>query len=330
MRTGLRLAAILTLAVVWFAGTACAHGSHSVPHPVHATIDQDLAAYIVHGVVLGAAVFLAGLAAFVILVWVPTSRSAGAGRDAEFLFVRWMWALFGLLAIAGTVELSLYAVRASGEPFSFRLLSKALFDTRVDHIWSVRLGLGLLAAVVATGAARLRQPVYWWFAAGVGSVMLVTLTRLSHAAAEGRFLPFLADWIHVNAAALWMGGLLGFPIVLLGPLRAMSPDQRTKLRRRMVRRFSGVATVAVVTLIVTGLYAILLHVPGLSALIGTPYGRALSVKLGLLTLLLAAGGMNLLLQGREPFGRVVGVELVLAISIFVATGFLTSPPPPGP
>ncbi len=39
--------------------------------------------------------------------------------------------------------------------------------------------------------------------------------------------------------------------------------------------------------------------------------------------LLAAGGANLVLGGRGPFGRIVGVELVLAVGVFVATGFLT-------
>ena len=110
----------------------------------------------------------------------------------------------------------------------------------------------------------------------------------------------------------------------------MPADQRAELRRRTVRRFSKVATIAVMTLIVTGLFAILLHVPSTSALIGTPYGRALIVKLGLLVFLLTAGGTNLMLQGREPFSRVVGAELILAIGIFVATGFLTSLPPAGP
>ncbi|MDP8949788.1 MAG: CopD family protein, partial [Actinomycetota bacterium] len=148
----------------------------------------------------------------------------------------------------------------------------------------------------------------------------------SHAAAEG-LLPSLADWLHVVAASLWMGGLLGFPLVLLGPLRAMPPKQRTELRWRAVRRFSKVATLAVMTLIVTGVYATLLHVPSVEGLLGTAYGRALMIKLGLATLLFAAGGVNLVLEGRGPFGRIVGAELILVVGIFVATGFLTSLPP---
>jgi len=124
-----------------------------------------------------------------------------------------------------------------------------------------------------------------------------------------------------------MGGLLGFPILLTGPLRAMPIETRAKLLARVVPRFSKVATMAVMSLILTGLVAVLPHVPSLSALIDTPYGRALSIKLELLVFLLALGAQNLRLRGRGPFGRFVGGELVLAIGIFVATGFLTSLPP---
>ncbi len=48
----------------------------------------------------------------------------------------------------------------------------------------------------------------------------------------------------------------------------------------------------------------------------------------MLVLVLAAGGMNLMLEGREPFERLIWFELMLALGIFVATGFLTSLPPP--
>ncbi len=96
-----------------------------------------------------------------------------------------------------------------------------------------------------------------------------------------------------------------------------------------MRRFSVVATTAVAVLACTGLYAAVIHVPSPQALVATPYGRALVAKLVLLILLLAVGASNLLLRGRGPFGRLVVVELLLALGLIVATGFLTSLPPPG-
>jgi copper transport protein len=298
--------------------------------PGHAPFGpQEPTAATEHGVALGATALLAGLAPFAALVWLPASRQTGsAGHGALRPFGALAWALLCVLAVAGVGELSAYAVRASGEPFSTELFLQTLFDSRVGEVWLVRLGLALLtaAAITVAGAAGRIWP--WWAAAGTGGLLLMTLTGLSHAAATGRFLPLVSDWMHTVAAAVWMGGLLGFAAALsFGPLRGLPPDRRAKLRERSVRRFSAVATIAVAVLAATGLYATVLHVPSPQALIETPYGRALLVKLALLALVLAVGSANLLLRGRGPFGRLVVVELLLALGLFVATGFLTSLPP---
>jgi copper transport protein len=302
---------------------------HQGEHSGHSSPGQlALMAEIDHGFTLAATALLAGLAPFAALVWLPATREVGDGREAIRPFGLLAWILFYVLTVAGVGELSAYAMRGSGEPLSTELFREALFDTRVGAIWLARLGFGLLTAVAITAAVRLGWVSLWWAAAGIGSMLLMTLTQLSHASAEGHFLPFLADWVHAMAAAIWMGGLLGFVVALFsGPLDALAADRQAKLRERSVRRFSKVATTAVVVLASTGLYAILLHVPSLQALVATPYGRALLVKLGLLMFVLAIGAANFLLRGRGPFGRLVVVELLLALGLFIATGFLTTLPP---
>ena len=77
----------------------------------------------------------------------------------------------------------------------------------------------------------------------------------------------------------------------------MPDGVRVNLLVRTVRRFSKVATGAVVALFITGLYATLLSVPSLSAFTGTAYGNAWLVKMGLVVILLAAGGVNLISRG---------------------------------
>lgn len=328
---GLALAALAAsgIAIAGSSGPARAQGLHTAGHSTDGRLSNlEIVGGISHGTTLAAAVLLAGVVVFAALIRVPATSASAAGGDAAKLFSRLAWAIFALLAISGAIELVVYSIFAAEEPFSLGNFSEALFATRVGHIWLLRLAFGLATALVASFAARSRTVGYWWAAAGAGSVLLLTLTQLSHAAAEGSFLPFVSDWIHVIAASTWVGGLLGFVAVLLGPLRSVAEDRRGKLLRETVRRFSRVATVAVMTLIATGTYAILLHVPSLPALIDTPYGRALIMKLGLALFLFTAGGMNLMLRGKEPFGRMVGAELVLALALFVATGFLTTIPPP--
>jgi putative copper export protein len=327
-RGGLPLATLVGLAAACLGDTALAQGLHG-GHSGHTSPGQlELTVGIDHGFTLAATALLAGLAPFAALVWLPASREVGDGHDAIGPFGILAWVLCYVLAAAGVGEVSAYAMRASGEPLSTELFREALLDTRVGTVWLARLGFGLLTAVAITAAVRWGWASLWWAAAGIGSILLMTLTQLSHAAAEGRFLPFLADWVHAMAAALWMGGLLGFSVALFsGPLGALSGDRRAELRERSVRRFSKVATTAMVILASTGLYAILLHVPSLQALVATPYGRALLVKLGLLTFVLAIGAANFLLRGRGPFGHLVVVELLVALGLFIATGFLTSLPP---
>src|SRR5215217_4132855 len=286
-------------------GVASTDRQDPVPKPAAGRATRR-AASIEHGFGLAATAFLAGLAPFGVL--------AGG--------------LLLALAVAGVGELSSYAVRASGNPLSTELFWQTLFDSRIGVVWLTRLSLALLAAAVIAAGAGSGRTWPWWAAIGASATLMMTLTGLSHAAATGRLLPFLADWTHAVAAAVWMGGLLGFAVALCSrAFRSLAPESRTKLRERSVRRFSAVATCAVVVLACTGLYAAVLHVPNPQALLVTPYGRALMAKLVLLSLLVAVGASNLLLRGRGPFGRLVVVELLLALGLFVATGFLTSLPP---
>ena len=301
--------------------------SHS--HRAGVSLDrQELVEGISHSLVLASIVFLVGLTTFAALVWLPVSWRSRVGQEGAILFGHWGWGLLGLLVAAGVVEVSAFAVSASGESFSLGLFAEALFDTRVGNIWLVRLVLACAVVLLAVWASRQEKFHLWWIAAGLGSVLLLTLTQLSHSAAEGRFLPFLADWLHVIAATFWMGGLLGFPILLLGPLCSATPETRAKLLDCTVRRFTRIATAAVLVLLVTGSYMILVHTPSLLALVEAPYGRALLMKLSFVALMLPIGLINLLDSDRESFSSMVVLELILAFGVFTATGFLTSLPPP--
>ena len=69
-----------------------------------------------HGARLATSAFLAGLAPFAALVWLPASRHSGVGGDAIRSFGMLAGGLLLALALAGVGELSSYAVLASGDP----------------------------------------------------------------------------------------------------------------------------------------------------------------------------------------------------------------------
>lgn len=316
----------------------------TVGPPLASSTDKDEAAKVprvppavglTRGVMQAAALGLAGLTAFYVAVW-PRSRSHTDGTDGDHAerVVRWLWGLALLLAASSLLDLAIYAVRASGEPLSAGLLWTALSRARAGRFFWARLGLSLLTAVCAQAATALMQRgahaaagkrgrLLWWAALALGLLTLMPLTGQSHAAATGRSMPLLADWLHMAAIAPWAGGLLGF--VVLWPRR---PGGRSGVPlSAVVSRFSRLAIVSVLVMGLTGLYAALLHVPDWNALLTTGYGRTLVLKLALLMPVLALGAVNLIRQGRGPFRRLVAAELLLVIAIVAVTGFLSSMPP---
>lgn len=293
-----------------------------------------------HGLTQAAALGLAGLAVFFGLIWRPATASSGVSAAEDAVRARRALAVLALfLAASGLAELALYAVRASGEPLSAGLLWHALTETRAGRLFVARAGLGALTAVLATVGARLDRTaerravtgtMFWAAAAVTGLLMLALLSRQSHAAATGRNLPLLADWLHMAAIAPWAGGLLGF--VLLLPRharleRTAAPTAGNVSVADIVGRFSRLAIVSVAVMGLTGLYAALLHVPDRQALVTTGYGRTLLLKLALLAPVLVLGLVNLLRRGRGRFRRLVAWELGLVATIVLVTGFLSSMPP---
>jgi copper transport protein len=108
-----------------------------------------------------------------------------------------------------------------------------------------------------------------------------------------------------------------------------------------VPRFSNVAFLSVSALLVTGIVAAVLHLPTLSSLWGTPYGRAILWKAGILLVAMLLGAANLLrtrpalaASGERARGaarllrRLVSVEVVLVASAIFAAAVLSSLPPP--
>lgn len=303
-------------------GTAAGDGQ-----PARAPVEpawRVAAAAVAHGVAEAACVALAGLAAFALFVWLPVAHQTGLGAGAAATFRHGLWWLLLLLLVAGVAELSIYAVRASGEALSPGLFAEAVARTRVGHLWLARSGTALLAAAAGAWALGWTQKAAPWVSALCSAGLLFTLTLQSHAAADNRLLTIAADFTHLLAVSPWIGGLLGFTIGLLRPQPAA---ERSRFLSTAVPRFSRFAVVSVGLLLLTGGYAALLHIPALAGLWTTAYGRSFLIKMALLVPLLALGALNFRRRGQGGFRQAVGLELGLAAGIFLATGFLTSLPP---
>ncbi len=290
---------------------------------------------------------LTGGLLFTLVVWGPAYRAvkveAGlALMDRAPRRRMWMTALMVLL-VASALGLLVQAGQAAGQelaaPWS-AATGSVLFATRFGALWAARLLITLALAGVVARARTARQR---GLALALSLLSLLTISLGSHAAAEGDWvLPVFADWIHLIAASVWVGGLLQFVIGLVS-LRHTSTPWRTRLTARLIPRFSALALTSVGTLTLTGVYAGVLRVGSWEALFNSLYGQTLVVKLIIALPMALMGAINLFIitpnmrrAAASPTGsdalttrfcRLVSSEVALGAMLLLSVGMLTALPP---
>jgi len=154
-------------------------------------------------------------------------------------------------------------------------------------------------SLLPTPLKRLLNHSFSAVMAGLLSLALLAVQALTgHAAAvtPHTALAIVADWLHLLAASLWVGGLwalnVGFlPLVRRHAAVAQHKSDLAALVRAGWAPFSRMAALSVGLIIATGLYSMGRQVTSVDALLTSLYGQALLVKIGLV---LAVGGLGLL------------------------------------
>jgi copper transport protein len=192
----------------------------------------------------------------------------------------------------------------------------------------MELGFSVALAFLFLAWLTDRVALLWpAFALGVGFASGLSLSGHSSVSRAEE----IADWAHLLAAALWVGGLVHLAVVVWPRL--------PELRRTAFRRFSRLATVCVAVLLAAGTYLSIERLPHLRDLWETGYGQVLIVKLALVALALAWGAVHQFLvlpqleRGRAGNGlaRSLLGESAVAMSVLLAAAVLVdSKPPPQP
>ena len=242
---------------------------------------------------------------------------------------RLMWAGWVLIAVSAVGVLLYQTTQATDASLidSLSSIGTVLTGTRFGTLLIERM-----IVWVVLGVAILRRD--YRVALVGGGVLLLLHAVYSHASVTFDTIPAVADdWLHLAAAALWVGGLAQLINVLIALRRDPDPQPVGAL----VARFSNYARICVFALIVSGLYAAWLEVGSISALTDSLYGRALIVKSILFLPLLAIAAVNLILtpRGLRSNGGVwtkrlrglVGAEIALTLGIFAAVGVMASADP---
>lgn len=221
-------------------------------------------------------------------------------------------------------------------------ITDLLLQTNGGRLLCTRLLLaGLWLLVTLVWGKRSSNVIEWAFFV-ISLAILATFSLGSHAAAVvGSGWAMLVDFIHLSAAAIWLGGLTLLAL-LLWNLRGQPAKEDGVALRQTVRRFSAVATLAVFVLACSGLFSTLVQLKSLNLLWSSLYGWVLLAKLALMALTLAIALLNQRLVSDaaadsawqssqyRSFLRQVWSESLLGLVLMVAVAVLVQTAIPQP
>ncbi len=195
---------------------------------------------------------------------------------------------------------------------------------------AMTLGYALVSALVFLAWLTDRTWLLWpALALSLAFASGLSLSGHSAADAGSSWLSQLADWAHLAAASLWVGGLVQLAFVVW----PLEPE----LRRRAFLSFSRFATGLIVVILSAGVYLSVLRLPRLEDLWTERYGQVLLVKLALVSLALLWGAAHHFLvrpaleRGAPPFARLprsLAGESAVGMAILLAAAVLVDSKPP--
>jgi copper transport protein len=218
--------------------------------------------------------------------------------------------------------------------FMYGDLSPFSTGTRFGKAFIVMtLGFALLSALVFL--AWLLDRTAFLVPALAGALALASGISLSgHDALDpgSSWKTEIADWLHLSAASLWIGGLVSL---------AVAWRAAPGLRRDVFVRFSRFATMLIAVILSAGVYLSIVRLPHLADLWTQGYGQVLLVKLALVAVALAWGAAHhfivrpALARASDGFmtrvGRSLLGESAVAIAVLLLAAILSdSKPPPRP
>ncbi|GGZ31179.1 copper homeostasis membrane protein CopD [Asticcacaulis endophyticus] len=156
-----------------------------------------------------------------------------------------------------------------------------------------RIGLGLFLLICLFTLPATQR--LWWVSAVTGALIMISFAWTGHGAAtEGRgaMTHLISDIAHLLAAALWIGALMAFLILLL--TTNTQPAHHQKALYEALHGFSGMGTALVAVLVLSGVInsLFLIGLDRLSLITTSPYGLWLLAKLAIFIGMLVLAALN--------------------------------------
>jgi copper transport protein len=251
-----------------------------------------------------------------------------------------LYKLIGL-GIVATLEVGIIAFLLRAEGALQLPLGKLLYADLTPLANGTRLGTAFMAmtmgfvlvSVLVYFAWLLDRVVFLWPAFLLALGFSSGLSLSGHQAADrgSSWATQIADWIHLSAALLWVGGLVVLAICVWPLAR--------ELRRDAFLRFSRLATLLIAALLGAGIYLSFVRLPSVSDLWTAGYGQVLLVKIALVSIALMWGAFHHFV-GRPALvrddasgwsarlGRTLVGEASVAMAILLVAAMLVDAKPP--
>src|SRR2546421_493940 len=191
-----------------------------------------------------------------------------------------------------------------GGAFAPQLLGELVSSGRFGTFWTLREVVIAVALVVALYMVffkkrpQLVNNILPSVNLLLGLMLFIAITMSGHASAVSSNLvvyAVLLDWLHLLAAALWVGGMMYIATTYLPVLKRKPIAERAHSLITLLPYYSPLAIAGVIIMAITGPFSATVHLSSLQQLLTTAYGRALTVKILLVGALLITSAIHVLL-----------------------------------
>jgi len=191
-----------------------------------------------------------------------------------------------------------------GQAFAPSLLIGLIGQGHFGAYWIMRQIVILLALLLLVPTVMIKRPSQRitssisWANFALGLALLIALTLSGHAAATSSnvlIYAVLGDFLHLVAAALWVGGMMYIAVIYLPMLKGKPWRQQTASLLTTLPRFSPLAITGVVLMGLSGPLNAATRLLSWDQLISTAYGRTLIVKILLVGAMLLTSAVHVLL-----------------------------------
>lgn len=196
-----------------------------------------------------------------------------------------------LLSIGATVLVQSYAIGGSiGD----------VFNTEFGKIILIRLSLTLILLGFLmfcykklSSKTAINPSKYFITILGLGLIILLTNSLISHSAALNNFGPIFIDYFHGIAASFWIGGLIFLTFVFISKIFLIKDENlKAKIISTIIPRFSIIVIPVLGSISITGPTLLWSLESNLSTTIASLYGKILIIKLIIAGIMIIMGGYH--------------------------------------